>query len=82
VLVAAPCDTKFTNEFDEAFHPEDITIVKTPPKTPRANCYAERFVRTIRAECTDQLLPCNQRHAVAVLTTYVSLAEAGVTPDG
>jgi putative transposase len=32
-------DTKFTRAFDDVFRSEDITIVKTPPRTPRANCY-------------------------------------------
>lgn len=64
-------DPKFTHAFDEVFRAEGITIVKTPPQTPRANGYAERFVRTVRVECTDQLLLCNQRHAAAVLSTFV-----------
>jgi hypothetical protein len=65
-------DTKFTCDFDNVFRAAGISIVKTPPQTPRANCYAERFVRTCRTECTDQILLFNQRHAAAVLSTYIT----------
>ena len=49
-----------------------IQIVKIPPRRPQANAYAERFVRTIRAELTDRMLIFGQRHLRRVLEEYVS----------
>ena len=63
-------DAKFTGAFDEIFRSEGVQIVKTPPRTPRANCYAERWIRTARAECTDQMLIYGQQHLRSVLGEY------------
>jgi hypothetical protein len=40
-------------------------------RSPRANAYAERFVRTVRQECFDNLLVVSRRHLESVLEEYV-----------
>jgi putative transposase len=63
-------DTKYVANFDEVFRSEGAQILKTPFRTPNANAYAERFVRTVRSECLDHLLVVNQRHLERILRSY------------
>ncbi len=49
-----------------------IEVVKIPPRSPRANAYSERWVRTGRAEVTDRMLIAGPRHLRRVLEEYVA----------
>jgi len=63
-------DTKFTTTFDEVFRSEGIRVVKTRVRSPRANAYAERWMRTVRTECLDWLLILDEWHLERVPWEY------------
>ena len=54
-------DSTSSGAFDEVFRSGGIRIVKTPVRAPKANAIAERFGRTVRAECLDWLLLLSRR---------------------
>jgi putative transposase len=63
-------DSKYTASFDEVFRTEGARVLKTPVRAPKANAFAERFVRTIRAEVFDLVLVTGRRHLIKVLSEY------------
>ena len=58
---------QFTAAFDAVLAGAGIEVVKIPPRSPRANCYAERFVLTARKEVTDRMLIFGERHLRTIL---------------
>jgi len=64
-------DAKFPAAFDTVFAAGGMEIVRTPYRTPTANAYAERWVRSVRAECLDHLLIANEAHLHWILAEYV-----------
>jgi transposase InsO family protein len=65
-------DAKYPPGFDAVFADEGIEIVRTPYRTPQANTFAERWVRTVRTECLDRLLIVGEGHLRRVLTEYTA----------
>jgi putative transposase len=64
-------DSKYSAAFDEVLRSGGIRVVRTPVRAPQANAIAERFVRTVRAECLDWLLIVNHRHLERVMRVFV-----------
>jgi transposase InsO family protein len=61
---------QFTASFDAVLADAGIQVVKIPPRSPRANAHAERFVLTARTEITDRMLIFGERHLRTILTQY------------
>ena len=64
-------DGKFVGPFDEVLRSTGARVIRTPVRAPQANAFAERFVRTARAECLDWVLVRNERHLDRMLREFV-----------
>jgi putative transposase len=62
---------QFVGAFDEVFRTDGTTIIRTPPYTPVANAYAERWVGTVRRELCDRTLIWNHRQLEQLVRDYV-----------
>jgi putative transposase len=65
-------DAKFCRTFDDVFGSQGVEVLRTPVQAPNANAHAERWVRTVRAECLDWLLVVGRRHLDQILRIYVA----------
>jgi putative transposase len=63
---------QYVAAFDEVFRGDGATIIRTPPYTPVANAYAERWVGTVRRELCDRTLIWNYHQLERLLDEYVA----------
>ena len=76
---------RFTASFDEIFHTEGIRVTKTPPRTPVANCFIERWIGSLRRELLDRTIMWNEpqfRRLVRLLEHYTSTAHTAPSASG
>ena len=64
-------DTKFTASFDHVFASIGAKTIRTPVRSPQANAFAERWVRTVREDCLDHLLVLSRGQLERILAEYV-----------
>jgi len=62
---------QFTRSFDNVLAGSGLTAIRIPPRSPQANAFAERWVRTLRHELLDQTIIWNQRQLEQLLNDYI-----------
>jgi putative transposase len=63
-------DAKFSGPFEEVFRTEGVRVIRTPVRSPQANAFAERAVKTLRHEVLDWTLILGRCHLDRVLARY------------
>ena len=62
---------QYTRSFDDVFTAVGAEAITTPPGAPRANAFAERWVRTVRNELLDRTIIWHERQLRAMLAEFV-----------
>jgi transposase InsO family protein len=64
-------DQKWSGGVRRLLNEAGLRVVQTPLQAPNANAYAERFVRSIKEECLDRMIPLGERHFRRALAEFL-----------
>ncbi len=64
-------DAKYTNAFKQLLRDFGVDPVLCPVRAPKCNAFAERFVRSIKDECLNRIIPLGERHLKLVIKENV-----------
>lgn len=65
-------DAKWSQPIRARLQDAGVRVIQTPDRAPNANAYAERFVRSIKEECLDRLMPFGERHFLRAVAEFVA----------
>ena len=64
-------DSIFARSLDESIRNLGLTVLRSPPHSPKTNAICERVIGTIRRECLDWLIPLSESHLRSILKAWV-----------
>jgi putative transposase len=64
-------DRKWSIAVRDLLETSGVRVIQAPFRAPNCNAHAERFVRSIKEECLDQMIPLGERHLRRALTDFV-----------
>jgi putative transposase len=64
-------DAKWSRAVRDRLTAAGLQVVQTPYRAPNANAHAEWFVRSIREECLDRVVPLGERHFRQIVSEFV-----------
>jgi transposase InsO family protein len=64
-------DAKWSEDVRQLLDDAGMHVVRTPFQAPNANAYAERFVRSIKHECLNRMVPLGEHHFRRALTEFI-----------
>jgi transposase InsO family protein len=65
-------DSIFAQHLDASISRLGLRVLKSPPRSPKANAICERAIGTIRRECLDWLIPMSELHLRLALKVWVT----------
>ena len=69
-LLLCDRDPKWSSAVEQWLGTAGVRVVRTPPRAPNCNAYAERFVRSVKEECLDRIVPLGERHLRRTLQEF------------
>ena len=65
-------DPKWSGGVEQWLATAGVRVVRTPPRAPNGNAYAERFVRSVKEECLNRVVPLGERHLRTTLQEFTA----------